>query len=497
MSRNWSNYQLAVFDANIKTTNNRFVVATAGSGKTTVIEKCIQDVPFELSVLAVAFGKDIKTTLEQKLCALSNVTVKTLNGFGYGACRNAVKRYIKIEKKKVENLLYFDVMGKPTAKDEKDIYYASRGMICRLIGLLKANMTWEPTDVDIRELMEIHGMSLPKKVPEASLIRLIQDTYKRNWSKTAVMDYDDQIAMPLYHGWPVDSYDRVYVDEAQDLTLGQIELTSLAVGPGGRVYYVGDPRQAIYLFRGADSHAVDNIINRMTCERMPLSICYRCSKAVVRRAQQKAPEIEFFEGSPEGSDTEVLTKDFRTQSQSGDFVLCRTTAPLVSECLRAIRGGKKASVRGREIGDRLIEFVDSVGYALDDTKGFLEALQVYFHAQQEKLTRGNREDALILLTDTYETIRVFGEECETVPKIKARIAAIFDDDQGDGIQFMTIHKSKGLEAPRVWCLRPDLLPHKLAKTDEQLVAEDNLWFVMVTRCQIDLFWVIPETREAV
>jgi len=54
-----------------------------------------------------------------------------------------------------------------------------------------------------------------------------------------------------------------------------------------------------------------------------------------------------------------------------------------------------------------------------------------------------------------------------------------------------------LEAPRVWCLRPDLLPHKLAKTDEQLVAEDNLWFVMVTRCQIDLFWVIPEAREAV
>lgn len=491
----WSKYQLDIFDANINTTNNRFVVATAGSGKTTVIEKCINDVPMDLTVLAAAFGRDIKATLEKKLGHLPNVTVKTLNGYGYAACREAVRRYIKIEKKKVENLLYFDVMGKPQGKDDKDIYYASRGMICRLIDLLKANMTWEPTDIDIRELMEIHGMTLPKKVPEGTLIKLIQETYKLNWKKTLVMDYNDQIAMPLYHQWPLQTYDRVYVDEAQDLTPGQIELTSLALAPSSRVYYVGDPRQAIYLFRGADSHAVQNIIDRMSCERMPLSVCYRCSKAVVRRAQQKAPEIESFEGAPEGSDTEIETRDFRNQIQSGDFVLCRTTAPLVSECLRAIRNGKKASVRGREIGDRLVEFVDAVGYSLDDSKGFLEALSVYFSEQQEKFMRGNREDALILLADQYETVRVFAEECPTVSGIKKRIAAIFEDDQGDGIQFMTIHKSKGLEADRVFVLRPDLIPHKLSKTDEQLVAEDNLWFVMVTRCKLDLFWVTPEARD--
>ncbi len=493
MSRNWSKYQLAIFEANINTENNRFVVATAGSGKTTVIEKCVTDVPPHLSVLAVAFGRDIKTELEKRLGHLCNVTVKTLNGFGYGACRAAVKKYIKIDTKKVENLLYFDVMGKPTGKDDKDIYYSSRSMICRLIGLLKANMTWEPSDFDIRELMEIHGMVLPKKVPEATLFRLIRETYKRNWLKTMVMDYDDQISMPLFHSWPVESYDRTFVDEAQDLTPAQIELTFQATG--GRSYYVGDPRQAIYLFRGADSHAVENIISRMGCERMPLSVCYRCSKAVVRRAQQKAPEIEYFEGSPEGSDTEIETKDFRNQIGNGDFVLCRTTAPLVSECLRAIRDGKKASVRGREIGDRLIAFVESVPYSGNDTKGFMEALAQFYSEQQEKMTRGGRDEALIMLADTYETIRVFAEASPMISGIKSRIEAIFENDQGDGILFMTVHKSKGLEANRVFILRPDLIPHKMAKTDEQLVVEDNLWFVAVTRCKLDLFWVKPELSK--
>jgi Superfamily I DNA and RNA helicases len=287
----------------------------------------------------------------------------------------------------------------------------------------------------------------------------------------------------------------VYVDEAQDLTPAQIELTALAAGPATRHYYVGDPRQAIYLFRGADSNAVDNIIKRMGCGRMPLSVCYRCSKAVVRRAQQKAPEIEYADNSPEGTDQEISTSDFRNQVGDGDFVLCRTTAPLVSECLRAIRQGRKATVRGREIGESLIGFIDGVGHAGDDIEGFLADLTIFVSERQDALSRTGREDALILLADQAATIRVLAEDAKTVAGIKAKIEAIFADDQKSGIMFMSIHKSKGLEAPRVFILRPDQLPHKLAKTSEQLVAEDNLWFVAVTRCKLNLFWVQPETTS--
>lgn len=488
MSKAWSKYQIAIFEANLKEEGNKFVKATAGSGKTTVIEHCITEVPMHLSVLALAFNVAIKDELAKRLGHLSNVTVKTLNGFGYGACRNAVKRFIKVDKKKVENILYYDVMKEAKAPEERELYYSTRYMICKIIGLLKANMTWEPTEADIVDLMEVHGMSLPKKIKMAQVTGLVQAAYKRNWEKTLVIDYDDQISMPLYFKWSVDTYDRGFVDEAQDLTPAQIELTSQI---GGRIYYVGDPWQAIYLFRGADSNAVNKIVDRMDCATMPLSVCYRCSKAVVRRAQQKNPDIEAFDGSPEGSDEEVTLDDFRNQIADGNFVLCRTTAPLVSECLRAIRGGKKATVRGREIGESLAAFVDAVGYAGVDSKGFMEALAVYVNEKAEGLQRAGREDALILLMDQHETIKVFAEDAPTIAGIKARIKSIFDDNPGSGIQFMTIHKSKGLESKRVWILRPDQLPHKLAKTDEQIKAEDNLWFVAVTRCQLDLRWVKP------
>lgn len=497
MSRVWSKYQLAIFDANKSDPGNKFVVATAGSGKTTVIEQCINDVPMDLTVLAVAFGRDIKAELEKRLGSLPNVTVKTLNGFGHAANWARIRRRINIDTDKVVNILYYDVMGKPTEKAEKDLYYGNRYLICKIIGLLKANMIWEPTDADIQELMEIHGIVLPKNSKPEVIFTLLKDTYKRNWTKTLVMDYDDQIAMSLFHDWPCATYDRVYVDEAQDLTPAQIELVSRAAQTGTRYYFVGDPRQAIYLFRGADSRAVQNIIERMDCGKLPLSVSYRCSKAVVRRAQQKAPEIEFHADAAEGSDTELSTNDFRNQARDGDFVLCRTTAPLVSECLRAIRNGRKASVRGREIGDGLISFIDGVGYGYDDTAGFLDALTAWVCTKEAALAGAGRANALILLSDQTETIRVLAEESATVSGIKARIKSIFEDNQSSGIMFMTIHKSKGLESPRVWILRPDLMPHKMATTEEQLVAEDNLWFVAVTRCKLDLFWVKPEKDNGV
>jgi ATP-dependent DNA helicase UvrD/PcrA len=487
MAKQWSKYQQAILDCNINDPRNKFVLATAGSGKTTTIEACINDCPSDVSVLAAAFGRDIKKTLEERVGHLPNVTVKTLNGLGHQACSEAVRKYIKINKKKVENLLYYQVMNEPESKEERDLYYASRYIVCRLVGLLKANMNWEPTDSEINDLMEIHGILVPKSVKPAALMDLVKATYKLNWKKTLVMDYDDQISMPLYHKWPIPQFDRTYVDEAQDLTPAQIELTFKSCA--GRAYYVGDRRQAIYLFRGADSKAVDNIIKRMDCDVLPLSISYRCSKAVVRCAQRIAPEIEYHEAAPEGLEAEIKMEDFFKTVQDGDFVLCRTTAPVVSACMRLIRDGRKATVRGREIGDSLVEFINAVGYTGNDIEGFTTALIGFYGEQQEKLQRGGREDALILLSDQYETVRCLMEACTSVAGLIPRINMIFEDEEKPGVQCMTIHKSKGLESNRVFVLKPEQMPHKLAKTEEQLLAEENLKFVCITRAKSDIYWV--------
>lgn len=506
---NWSNYQLKVFAFNQRDCGNWFVNAVAGSGKTTVIAKCIEDVPFEHTVLAVAFGTDIKKTLEGKLGHLPNVTVKTLNGFGYGACRAAVKRYINVKKTKVEDTLFYDIFGGKTAtKEQKDLYYKSRYLISKIIAIWKADMRWEPTSTDMYEVMERFNLNLPKGTTDAQMYDLALATFKKCMAKTMVMDFDDQIAMPLFHGWQLDSYDRVFVDEAQDLTPAQIELTRRAVKCSqfrkmdstelvtmyvGRAVYVGDPRQAIYQFRGADSNAISNIISTMNCDELPLSICYRCSKAVVRLAQKIVPHIEYHEDSPEGEEAVITVDDFKIKVKEGDLVLSRCTAPLVQACMGFIRDGRKAMIKGREIGQQLIDVIENVADGTTDLESFNDRLCEYVREKEEKLELQKKESALIALNDTFETIVCLYERAKDVPGLVKVILEIFSDDV-EGIELMTIHKAKGLEKTNVFIIAPELIPHKLAATEEAQLSEANLAYVAITRAKRNLFRVGREIK---
>jgi DNA helicase-2/ATP-dependent DNA helicase PcrA len=61
------------------------------------------------------------------------------------------------------------------------------------------------------------------------------------------------------------------------------------------------------------------------------------------------------------------------------------------------------------------------------------------------------------------------------------------------IVMSTVHKAKGLEADRVFILRPDLMPHPLAKGHDELIQEDNLHYVAITRAQKRLVYVMEDS----
>jgi DNA helicase II / ATP-dependent DNA helicase PcrA len=84
-------------------------------------------------------------------------------------------------------------------------------------------------------------------------------------------------------------------------------LLRMMVAEGGRCISVGDENQACYGFTGADADAMDLVAQDWNAVRMPLSINYRCSKAVVRHAQTMVPEIEARDQAPEGSIKTAVT----------------------------------------------------------------------------------------------------------------------------------------------------------------------------------------------
>jgi len=496
MARTWSHYQLAIFDFMNNGIGNGIVEAKPGSGKTTVIEECINRVTENKTVLTVAFTRTIRDELKSHMEDKLNVTVHTLNSFG----NSTIPGWYKVNKNKVFNTLKFDVLklSKGTyTKENAKKFWAVQNAIVKLLSLAKGHMVWTAVElVDIWEhLADEYDVDLPKT---SEFEELLLQTFELDQEKTKVIDYDDQIAIPLRRNLAIPTFDYVFVDEAQDLTPAQIELTSRALANNGRALYVGDTRQAIYQFRGADSRAMVNIQLMMTCTELPLSICYRCCKAVVRAAQRIDPTIEWALNAPEGEEVTLSEDQFRKQAAPGDAVLCRTTAPLIESCLWFIRKGINALVKGRDFGSNLEELVKDIanGYVQMRTEDFSELLQEYHLREIAKLSRSDKEDKQIILEDKIDTIKAIMVECPRVEDILDRFASIFSKEaQENAINHMTIHKAKGLEADAVFILRPDQLPHKLAKSEEARRAEENLKLVAITRAKMRLVWVHSDSNR--
>lgn len=81
---------------------------------------------------------------------------------------------------------------------------------------------------------------------------------------------------------PESLYDHVVVDESQDLSRLQLAFLR-AVGPNARYWFIGDPDQSIYSFRGAQASMMHRLRDESELE-FTLATNYRSARAVVHHA---------------------------------------------------------------------------------------------------------------------------------------------------------------------------------------------------------------------
>jgi superfamily I DNA/RNA helicase len=80
------------------------------------------------------------------------------------------------------------------------------------------------------------------------------------------------------------------------------------------------------------------------------------------------------------------------------------------------------------------------------------------------------------------------EGANSVAELMTRCETLFSDDKS-AVTLSTVHKAKGLEADNVYILRPELMPHPMAKTPEAIAQESNIEYVAVTRTKNKLVFV--------
>lgn len=513
----WSKYQQDVFDAVENTEDSLLIEAVAGSGKTTTIVEAIKHVSSRKSVAFLAFNKSIAQELGRRITN-PNAKCMTLHSCGFTAWKRFVGTDVQVDSRKT-----FEIIKNSLTWPERN----RNSQLSKLIGLAK-QIGMVPGDeqrlsgsfVDEiatdgllpgchegaickglveddlavwRDLMELYGID--EDEAEISIVRrILRDSIAQ---ARVVMDFDDMLYMPVISEASFEKFDVVFVDEAQDLSGIQRVMISRMLKPSSRVIAVGDRHQAIYAFRGASSDAMPLLASEFGCKPLPLSISYRCPKAVVKKAQSWVEHIEFAETAPEGLVVEYPEQWLLRDFLPSDSILCRLTRPLVEVAFILIRARIPCRVLGRDIGAGLLALVKkskiTPGSPLSDFEGWLD---FYHQREVRKLTEREEPAKLGLLNDKVETLRVFIDDlspASTVFDLQKSIEALFSDNDAGKLTLSTVHKSKGLEYPRVFILDAhELMPCPWANRPGDLQQEKNLMYVACTRAQNELYYITSE-----
>lgn len=491
-----TSFQINVFSWLLTATGHAFVEAVAGSGKTTTLEWAARLLEGK-RILLLAFNKSIANELTARIP--NYATAKTLHSLGMGACRSLLGNFTVDDDKTARvarGVVKYDEMSKSAAQE----FDKALPAINRVVGLFKnfafaTPVRGEPTADDIQNLVNRHGIEAPEDMPFDAFCELCINVFDESIKNTKIIDFDDMIYLPVKLGAPLPTYyDFIFVDESQDLNPAQIEMVRMMTRGRTRAVFVGDRCQAIYGFRGADPEAINSVIDIFKATTLPLSICWRCPKAVIAEAQRIVPQIEAAPNAEDGIVQTIKEDEYFEKVGGQDFVLCRVMAPLVDHCFKLIREGIKATVKGRDIGVGLANLCDKVAKsrAAKNADGIYEKIEAYKDDQAKKLSKKGKENQLINMMDRLDTLLVLSVDCADFACIKEKIKMIFSDDNGRGVTFSTIHRAKGLESENIYILHPEALPHPMAKQDWQLEQERNLRYVAITRATRSLTWVTPD-----
>lgn len=490
-----SKYQQGIFDFIQHGNGNAVINALAGSGKTSTIVNAVKLIPSTCNALFIAFNKEIVKELEKKLAGVKNVQVKTLHSLGLLMIRRNLGTNIEIDEYKYRTFIKKNIKQLSSADFDKmttKLMQQYTDNVIQLCDLGRYNLA--QCEKDLLQVSARHDIPIINDECNAVL-----NVMKWGRENTTSIDFTDMVWLPYELTLnPIGlQYDYIFIDECQDLNAAQRELFLRCFRRGTRFIAVGDKKQAIYSFAGADAESFAKLQNLPNTTILPLPISYRCPKKVVNLANQFVDTMECREGAPDG---EIVHNVSIKDIHDGDMVLCRTKMPLIKLYMRYLRMGVKSYVRGQDIGLNLLRMVDKteqivLNVSLQKDGVFARLYDDLFEERNRlMIKRGmDLEDATLSnqIMNKYDSIKaleILAEGLTSARDLHDRIENVFAES-ADGVCLSTIHKAKGLEANNVYILCKTLMPSRLATQDWEKEQEQNLMYVAYTRAKYKLGFV--------
>ena len=591
-----STYQKDILNFVEYNQGNLLVNAKAGSGKTSTLvlisEKLLKD---NKKMLFLAFNKSIVEELGRKLTD-SNCQIKTIHSTGYSFIRSHLyrkhnKNYeLDVTEEKTKNIVKeifekeclsdvkFANMDLPD-DDFKDLVYDLQKELLTLCNFCRFYMVNYHTpqgvyyvlDKCCDKLRDAKGMGITN-LP--AIVELIIDEIKTRFENPTIneltklphyeIDYVDMIYFPLYYNMYTpyslkDYLDYVMIDESQDLSILQQMFVRKLNNGRTRYVFVGDEKQAIYGFAGADTHSINNIKKNFVLTELPLNICYRCPENVIKISKSLVPEIEWNKQREDiGNVQSIDREEFYNMLKPGDMILARKNKDLVriykylvldlkksikfknkelvSQIVSQMTSQIKEYVRRynkhENIEKRLYKELNQVGIKRgkknrsEEEQKFVDELAKKLIKEDinsnKKITKQNYsvdylKDCMLEyktkgsydydldepIREYYDIILEFIDEFKnscnayTVKTFTQYLEKFLTGNlNSDSPILSTIHMMKGSEADRIFIYDYPCFPYKMGGGKEDMEQQEaNLQYVALTRAKKELYLVDKDVED--
>ncbi len=300
------------------------VMASAGSGKTSVltkrIERLLENQEFKFHVLALTFTNKAADELKDRLKDIKGIEKRAFVGTFHSFCLDVIQSHgyaigLKeqphiFEKNEDRTNLLIQVFEKPENWDLRK-HYENKDAKGQQLFISNALTYISKKKKHLKGIEKFDFLDSDK---EKELIQKMYREYNDLLTLQNAMDFDDVLikAYQIFSDREAiaklfrKQYKYIFIDEAQDLNFAQYELLRIICnGENNNVMMVGDIKQSLYHFNGSDiAYMEQQFVNDFKAKTIHLNTNYRSAKVIIQVANK------IFSEGMQGHDTQ-LTGKFR------------------------------------------------------------------------------------------------------------------------------------------------------------------------------------------
>ena len=462
--------------------------AYAGSGKTFILKESAQAIDDDESMVICAFNVPIAEELTRRI-RRANTEIRTNHSLGLRTLKQVWGNDVKVSDG-ADYLNHVLINALPQRVTD-DVKSDVRALVEKCMAFVADD---DPNQAFVRvtDLMyRFECQPKDRNMPPEQYVTWALKTLELLRVPSKFICYSQMLYVPAFHRWSTGDFRWTLVDEMQDLNRAQMIVARNSMHEYGRFFGVGDRKQTINIWNGADPGGMDKLKRVFRAREFKLPISYRVSESVAELVRGFIPDFRAREGAPRGLVAEVSEKFMRENWKPGDMFLSRKNATLPRACLMALSCGVPAYIRGgKDITKGLFDLIRRSRQT--NILLFLKWLRKYEEQQAALLLAAKQETKADDLADTVATLIELSDGCQTTAQLQERMTRLFIDEHPQGkLMCSTVHKAKGLEVATeddtVW------LDWSTFRSNSE--EEENITYVAQTRAKGKLYMVRMEGNK--